>query len=304
MWKNPLGACLVVLFLLTPALADQVVSVAPLKNGEKEEAVLNRAFDQAIALEMDDILGSALPGDRRRKIMTILAAERNTIVRGYSAAPGAEDAANASDAENASEAVHPETLTVNVRIQREELRARLREMGILATVRAPLPYVLLLENVEPSRTARLGFLQDVSGLHPVGAAGAEVPVLRLTQFGDWRGTLSLGPWNATRESRSLDDVWFFLWKEYFTRPGSLTQQDLGLGVRISGWASSDGPMEFDRLMDRWNAEIDQKTLTGMEMHGGGMAAVWRIRPRSDSKDALLTRLKDAARAQGLRLEIF
>lgn len=298
MWKNPLGACLVVLFLLTPALADQVVSVAPLKNGEKEEAVLNRAFDQAIALEMDDILGSALPGDRRRKIMTILAAERNTIVRGYSAAPGAEDAANAS------EAVHPETLTVNVRIQREELRARLREMGVLATVRAPLPYVLLLENVEPSRTARLGFLQDVSGLHPVGAAGAEVPVLRLTQFGDWRGTLSLGPWNATRESRSLDDVWFFLWKEYFTRPGSLTQQDLGLGVRISGWASSDGPMEFDRLMDRWNAEIDQKTLTGMEMHGGGMAAVWRIRPRSDSKDALLTRLKDAARAQGLRLEIF
>ena len=42
MWKNPLGACLVVLFLLTPALADQVVSVAPLKNGEKEETVLNR----------------------------------------------------------------------------------------------------------------------------------------------------------------------------------------------------------------------------------------------------------------------
>ena len=42
----------------------------------------------------------------------------------------------------------------------------------------------------------------------------------------------------------------------------------------------------------------------MEMHGGGMAAVWRIRPRSDSKDALLTRLKDAAKAQGLKLEIF
>ena len=99
-------------------------------------------------------------------------------------------------------------------------------------------------------------------------------------------------------------MWFFLWKEYFTRPGSLTQQDLGLGVRISGWASSDGPMEFDRLMDRWNAEIDQKTLTGMEMHGGGMAAVWRIRPRSDSRNVLLTRLKDAAKAQGLKLEIF
>lgn len=300
MQKSVLGACLAVLFLFTSALADQVVSVAPLKEGESKDSMLDRAFDQALALEVDDILGAALPISRKEKIMAVLVPQRSTLVRGYSETGKAEKTPLSGDGNESAES--PATWTVKVRVQREDLRARLREMGVLATIRAPLPYVLVLEDVDSSRTARLAFLQELSGLQPVGAGGEETPVLRLTQFGDWTGTLSLGPWSASHTARKLDDVWLVVWKSYFTRPGSLRQEDLGLGVRISGWVSSDGPMEFDRLLEGWSAEIDQKTLTGVEMRGPGMAGVWRIRPKS--KDAFLLRLNDAAKAQGLELEIF
>jgi hypothetical protein len=54
-------------------------------------------------------------------------------------------------------------------------------------------------------------------------------------------------------------------------------------------------------MDSWGAEVDQKTLVGVEMDGPGMAGVWRIQTRS--RDALVRRLGDAAKAQGLSVEI-
>ena len=72
-------------------------------------------------------------------------------------------------------------------------------------------------------------------------------------------------------------------------------------VRVSGWLSSMGPMEFDRMMDGWKAEIAQKNLTAVDMAPAGLVGVWKIQARQ--KDALANRLRDAAKAQGLTVEI-
>lgn len=114
-----------------------------------------------------------------------------------------------------------------MRIHTDALRARLREMGVAFTALAPWPYVLQLSWVEPSRTKRLGFLQELSGLRPVAAGGEDVPVLALSQAGAWTGVLTLGPWSATHTAKSSDEVWLTVWKGYFSRPGLLAKGESG-----------------------------------------------------------------------------
>ncbi|KAF5046813.1 hypothetical protein DSECCO2_466840 [anaerobic digester metagenome] len=278
----------------TLVLADQRVTV-PLVQGEDRAAAVGRAFDEALALETRVIAGPALTPARLKAVMGVLVKERDSLVLGYKETAG--DAGNATVAGNAT----GEALTLDVRVHGAGLKARLRDLGVLSTLTGPLPYVLRLSGVEPSRTKRLSALQELSGLAPVAAAGADVPVLTLSQGRDWSGVLSLGEWNSTRSAKTLDEVWLAVWKDYFSRPAQAGGGGAGVEVRISGWLSSMGPMEFDRLMDGWNAEIERKALIGVEMEGQGMAGVWRI--TTGSREALSRRLEDAAKAQGLTVRI-
>lgn len=278
----------------TLVLADQRVTV-PLVQGEDRAAAVGRGFDEALALETQTIAGPALTPARLKAVMGVLAKERDTLVLGYKEAVG--DVGNATAGGNAT----GETLALDVRVHGAGLKTRLRDMGVLSTLTGPLPYVLRLSGVEPSRTKRLGALQELSGLAPVAAADEDVPVLTLSQGRDWNGVLSLGEWSSTRSAKTLDEVWLAVWKDYFSRPAQAGGSGAGVEVRISGWLSSMGPMEFDRLMDGWNAEIERKALIGVEMEGQGLAGVWRI--TTGSRDALVRRLEDAAKAQGLTVRV-
>lgn len=287
---------LMLLCAASPVMADQRV-VVPVDGGEGQPSALEMGFDAALAQEVQVLVGTPLSPSRLKAVMGVLGPERNALIRGYSEVAGAAANATAMDAN----ATNGASLTLDVRIQTEALKTRLRELGVMFTATAPLPYVLELSGVEPSRTKRLGALQELSGLKPLPSAAADVPVLKLSQMGAWSGVLSLGEWNATHSAKTLDEVWFVVWKSYFSRPGILAKGESGLLVRVSGWLSSMGPMEFDRLMDSWSDEIQHKTLVGVEMDGPGMVGVWRVQTRS--RDALARRLGDAAKAQGLTLEI-
>ncbi len=246
--------CLMVLLgCVLPAVADQRVSVA-VDAAESREALVARVFDTALEQEVDALLGTQLAPSRKKTLMEILSKERETLVLGYS-----EDEAAAET--NATGL----TRTMTVRIHGAGLKARLRDTGVMFTVKESKPYVLQLSGVEPSRTKRLGALQELSGLKPVAAAALGVPVLVLSQMGAWTGVLSLGEWRTSHTAKTLDEVWLAVWKNYFSRPGVAAQGESGLLVRVSGWLSSMGPMEFDKLMDTWNEESWQKTLVGLEM---------------------------------------
>lgn len=282
--------CLMVLLgCVLPAVADQRVSVA-VDAGESREALVARAFDTALEQEVDALLGTQLAPSRKKTLMEILSKERETLILGYSEDEAAAEA-NATGL----------TRAMTVRVHGAGLKARLRDMGVMFTLKDSKPYVLQLSGVEPSRTKRLGALQELSGLKPVAAAAQGVPVLALSQMGAWTGVLSLGEWRTSHTAKTLDEVWLAVWKNYFSRPGVTAQGESGLLVRVSGWLSSMGPMEFDKLMDTWNEEIGQKTLVGVEMEGSGMVGVWRVQTRS--RDALARRLGDAAKTQGLTVEI-
>ena len=282
--------CLMVLLgCVLPAVADQRVSVA-VDAGESREALVARVFDTALEQEVDALLGTQLAPSRKKTLMEILSKERETLILGYSEDEAAAEA-NATGL----------TRAMTVRVHGAGLKARLRDMGVMFTLKDSKPYVLQLSGVEPSRTKRLGALQELSGLKPVAAAAQGVPVLALSQMGAWTGVLSLGEWRTSHTAKTLDEVWLAVWKNYFSRPGVTAQGESGLLVRVSGWLSSMGPMEFDKLMDTWNEEIGQKTLVGVEMEGSGMVGVWRVQTRS--RDALARRLGDAAKTQGLTVEI-
>ena len=282
--------CLMVLLgCVLPAVADQRVSVA-VDAGESREALVARVFDTALEQEVDALLGTQLAPSRKKTLMEILSKERETLILGYSEDEAAAEA-NATGL----------TRAMTVRVHGAGLKARLRDMGVMFTLKDSKPYVLQLSGVEPSRTKRLGALQELSGLKPVAAAAQGVPVLALSQMGAWTGVLSLGEWRTSHTAKTLDEVWLAVWKNYFSRPGVTAQGESGLLVRVSGWLSSMGPMEFDKLMDTWNEEVGQKTLVGVEMEGSGMVGVWRVQTRS--RDALARRLGDAAKTQGLTVEI-
>lgn len=282
-----LGLLLVMLWFL-PVLADQRVSV-PVGEGETVAAVREKGFAQALSQELQTMVVPPLSPSRLKAVMGVLTPEQGALVRGYSEVAPAEG--------NATE----KTLTLDVRVNTAALKTRLRELGVMSTATAPRPYVLQLSGVEPSRTKRLAHLQELSGLKPVPAAGEDVPVLKLSQAGAWTGELHLGALNATHTAKTLDEVWLAVWKHYFSRAELPTADGSTLSVRVSGWLSSMGPMEFDRLMDSWEAEIVDKSLVGVEMEGAGMVGVWRIQARS--REALSRRLADAVKAQGLALEI-
>lgn len=65
--------------------------------------------------------------------------------------------------------------------------------------------------------------------------------------------------------------------------------------------SSAGPMQFDALMNSWNAEIVRKELVQVDMDTLGLTARWSVLPRN--LEALRAKLHNAAQAQDLRVDV-
>lgn len=279
---------MVTLALLLCAGSGWAGQRVPLPLAETGEPLLEQAFDLALIQEIKAIVPAELSPARLELIASVLSAERSGFIQGYSEA--------AADG-NAT----VEGRMLDVRMRSDLVRQRLRELGVLSSATSPQPYVLRLSGVEPSRTKRLGPLQELSGLRPVAVGEDSLPMLTLSQFGDWTGTLSRGDWRVTHTAKNLDEVWLTVWKAYFSRTASAASGEGGVLVRVSGWLSSQGPMEFDRLLDAWRDEITAKTLVGVEMDETGMVGVWRI--QTPSRGALERRLKDAVAAQGLVLDL-
>jgi hypothetical protein len=286
------GLCLALMLCATAAFADQRVEVELSGAGSRQEAI-EKGFDKALSMEVSAM--APVSASRLEAVMGVLKGERDALVSGYGEVSTSERPLE--DGTNATAAF----LSMDVRINAARLKTRLRELGVMSTLSAPQPYVLRLSGVDPAETTGLGRLQELSGLRSVAAADEGVPVLSLSRGGAWYAALTSGEWSATRSGKSLDEAWLSVWKDFFMRPSRQSAQGQGLEVRVSGWLSSMGPMEFDRLMDTWDAEIDHKDLLGVEMDGPGMTGDWRI--RTGSRPAFEQRLGDAARAQGLSVEI-
>lgn len=284
------GLCLL-LVVGFPVFADQEVPFV-LGPEQDQTRALYAAFDTAIGQEMEAILGRTLPSSRKALILSVLSADRNSLVTGYKEVAVLESTNSAT------------AKKLSVRISTSVLYKRLQELGVVATIDTPMFYALTFSGVEPSLTKGLGVLQEISGLVPrsLPEEGQSIPELKLSKTDVWMGVLSYQQWQSSHSAQTLDEVWFELWKAYFSRP-DLAQAATSntLQVRISGWLSGQGPMEFDRMLETWSADIGHKSLVGVEMDGPGLSATWSIVPRS--REGVLQKLEEAVRFQGLVLEI-
>lgn len=270
--------------------ADQRVDIAINGTDSVYEQVVVQGLEQAIALELAAMLPAVAP-ERLSALAAHVQTVRDALILGYS---------DVTAASNATEG----HLVLDVHVNTDALYAQVRDLGVLYTASGPKPYALVLDGVEPGRTKRLGPLQELSGLRPADTITPSMPVLRLAQEppGAWTGVLTLGDWSVTRTAKVVDDVWFGVWKEFFSRPGAA--QALGDGtvtVQVSGWMSSAGPMQFDALMNSWNAEIVRKELVQVDMDTLGLTARWSVLPRN--LEALRAKLHNAAQAQDLRVDV-
>lgn len=274
------------MFCSWPVGADQQV---PLGTSGSQQEILQAAFEQAITQEIELILGISLPEQRQKLIMSVLKSEQDSFIAGYSE----QKTALEDDQE-------PKKILV-VRLSTATLRKRLQELGVLATVHNPLPYVLTLSHVQPSETKDLGPLQELSGLIPQTMTHDPlIPELKLSRPGGWLGVLSWGDAQVSHGAKTLEELWLALWKDYFSKQSSGLTPDNEVRVRIVGWLSGQGPLDFDQLLETWSAEVDQKSLVAVDMDGPAIAATWKIQTRS--KALLMDKLHNAVRAQGLILE--
>lgn len=261
--------------------------------------LVDAAYSRALVQEVLDI-APALEPKRVEAVAKMLSREEVLFILGYSVCSLSSNATQNATVDD----LGPDDLALDVHTNRPAIRQRLVEMGVVATQSRPKPYVLSLIGVDPSGTGELGRLQILSGLKPVPASSGELPVLRLTQHppGAWTGTLLLaGGENATLSDQKLEKVWFGLWKDYFTQFAERESLEGAVQVRVTGWLSSMGPMDFDRLMETWPEAIESKTLAGVEMEPQGLTGVWTVKPRDGA--VLRSRLRDAAASRGLTVEI-
>ena len=275
-----------ILLVAETVAADQRVDVSVNATMDQVQ-ISDRAFALAVGREAEAILGAALPERRLKLFVDLILPDRTAYMTGI------RQVANATNS----------TAAMDVQLDEERLKDRLQETGIYYTISAPMTYGLLTGGLEPAKTKRLGPLQELTGVRPAGGGGPETPSLKLEQDGAgvWTGVLSQGAWSETKSGKSLDTIWLGLWKSYFSRAEVRGKVGTGIQVTVSGWVSSMGPMEFDKLMDGWSAEIEHKTLEKVGMDAGGVIGVWQIQSRRP--EALQIRLKDSVRAQGLQLEM-
>ena len=238
--------------------------------------VQQKGFQQAVLLEALAMLPSQPDEARRILLKDHLDGEAREYVSSFSEAGAAgADAA-----------------LLDVTVNRGLLKKHLQELGVYYTVAAPRQYNLVLTGATPDAWDVLGRLQALSGLQV--EAGA-MPSLALEHVSTaqgpmWQGVLHTDKADYPGQDKSLDVLWFALWKNYFSRPeiGDVAAQSVLL--EVEGWYAPDGVDAFDRLLRGWDEAVFEAVLEGVTMRSSGIRAVWRVKIRS--KEGLEQRLQE------------
>ncbi|MGE4299821.1 MAG: hypothetical protein AB7E47_17520 [Desulfovibrionaceae bacterium] len=274
-------SCLFAAWAVAPAQARLVqvgtvdAEAVPPRHLTKDETQL-KGFQQAVLLEALAVL-PVQPDEARRTLLTeYLDTVAKDFVSSFSEAGAAgKDAA-----------------LLDVTVNRGLLKKRLQEIGVYYTVIEPRQYNLMLTGATPDAWDVLGRLQALSGLQVETGA---MPSLSLEHVATadgpvWQGVLHTDKADYPGQDKSLDVLWFALWKHYFSRPELDNVAAQTVVLHVEGWYAPDGVDAFDRLLRGWDEAVFEAVLEGVSMRAAGLAATWRVKLRS--KDALEQRLQD------------
>lgn len=220
------------------------------------------AFTNAVTDEALDILRAPLSEARRAALREYLATVTGEVVRGYS--------------ELGMTQVQGGTrLAVDVDVNRDMLKDRLRQVGAYYTAEEPVAMVLQLSGASPEVAERVSRLQLLYGVEQ--RAGASVRVALRPQNKAWYGTLDAPEGSTSADGASVDDAWRGLWAWYFSHrqvAGAAAGQQAVL--RVTGWLTADSVEAFDRALHDWDRALQSAQLQDVTMRPGGLAATWKL----------------------------
>lgn len=248
---------------------------------------LGDAFATAVTDEALGILPGTLPDARRLALREYLAGMANELIRNY-ADKGIEQVPGVGS-----------RLMVDVDVNRDLVKERLKEIGIFHTMEASVPYALQLTGADGSATERVSRLELVTGLERKPTATLRLAV-RNTK-GAWSAVLS-GDENYSGQGQSLDEAWRNVWRQYFSgRLAKASAQGEAQLLRVWGWHGADGVEALDRALRDWVGAVESPALDNVAMRPDGVAATWSVRLLSRSE--LEKRLGEYAKTRKLRFEL-
>lgn len=168
-------------------------------------------------------------------------------------------------------------LTMDVSVNRKALRTALQDMGVYYTASKPLPVTFRHQGeLDPDNLQKVRELIELTGLK----RDLDVqPEFLLQREGEklWRGRLIFEGRDWVAVKKDIPELWFALWKRYFSRQEMRESASSATRLRVSGWFTPDGAQDFDRVLQSWVSAVQEVQLVEMEMLPSGVAATWEIR---------------------------
>ena len=260
-----IAACCLILVSFTNCPAVQVDVFMPFDENNTNDMAMpqktrNKGFCKAVYNAALADLPGTLPEDRAAVLDEFLCNEAADYVLSYKeieVSPG-EDGLS---------------MIMDVDLNQEALKKRLKQIGVYYTSTTLLPYQMNLSGGEPEDWMMLGDLQKLTGVS--SSVGSDL-VLSASQSktGYWSGTLALGQDEWTARTKEFKNLWLSLWAKYFAKLNAKSKDEsLGM-VTVWGWYTPDGVMDFNNKLKLMGNLIESPMLTTVVMTPVGVKAGW------------------------------
>lgn len=255
----------------------------------KDQARL-AAFGEAVFAEALDLVKGGLSEERKVFLHDFLVPKASHYVVSYT--------------ELSVEAT-PEgkSISVDVEINRESLRQELKQLGLFATIAAPLAYNPQYGTVQPDTWQLLGRLHILYGLTP----STEAPLELKMEYANKAWTLSLRNRNAGSSEPyfgrgdTLDAAWGKVWGSFFGGMNEDKAHAASVVLSIDGWFTPDGVEAFDTMLQDWSDVLSFVSLQDVSMESAGISGHWAV--NVIDADKLKARLTEYTSKRRLSFEL-
>ncbi len=198
-------------------------------------------------------------------------------------------------------------MSLAVNVNAPAVKNILKHLGILYTSSSLVPTAITLAGVGGEDWMRLEELQTLTGVELVfsGADSTTERVdLEIIKSGitTWEATLNARGKHFSSQGKSLDEVWFALWQQYFMLDAVVEATFAKVRFKIDGWFVPEGVSYFNTQLSSWQKLVEESRLLRLALETGSLSGVWEVRTRS--ANALRVRLEEFLTIKGLRLVSF
>ena len=250
------------------SLAGQVQVFKALEEGvspmQLRSQAMDEGFAQAVLEEAQIMLSNGLREERAALLKEYFVGHAKPYIQGYKIISSQIFDSGLS-------------LVLDVRVDRKTLRDDLKGMGLFATAQAvQTASVIWPEGLSEEEILALQKLVSLTGLENVKGASPSFALEYGAEKGTYKGRLAYDGQEWISINADMAAAWFTLWPRFFNRPQSAVAKNAGQSLVVSGWFSPDGVMEFDRVLKKWDAAVQNAELVDLDMQSTGVGATWSL----------------------------